>query len=146
MSLLGNIVGQLAGNVAGGGQSAQLLQLVTGLVTSGGGIDGLVGKFTQAGLGNIVQSWVGKGSNLPVSGDQIMQVFGAQQIGQIAQQAGLQPPQAANGLAQLLPTVVDKLTPDGASVGGAALDQGVAGLLKNGAGGLGIGDLAGLFR
>lgn len=139
MSLLGNLAGGLAGQVLGGlggGQQAQLLQLATGLVTQNGGLDGLVKMFAQNGLGNIVNSWVSKGQNMPISGDQITQVFGANKIQELAQQTGLAPNNVSSGLASILPNVVDKLTPDGASVGGNVLEQGIAGLLEGGIGGL----------
>jgi uncharacterized protein YidB (DUF937 family) len=132
MSILQSVLGA----ALGGGQQGQLLQLVAGLVTQTGGIDGLVKSFTDKGMGNIVSSWVGKGQNLPISGDQITQVFGADKIGNIAKQVGLGQNDAASGIAKILPQVVDKLTPDGNSVGGAVLEQGLSGLLKKGIGGL----------
>jgi uncharacterized protein YidB (DUF937 family) len=60
-----------------------------------------------------VASWVGTGQNLPVSAEQIQAVLGSGQLGQIASQLGLNESQAAGGLADLLPQVIDSLTPNG---------------------------------
>jgi uncharacterized protein YidB (DUF937 family) len=103
-----------------GGQQAQgaagenpMLQVVMGLMNNSGGLSGLLGKFQQGGLGDLVQSWVGTGSNLPISAEQIQQVLGSGALGDIASKLGIQPEQAAGELSQALPNVVDKLTPDG---------------------------------
>jgi uncharacterized protein YidB (DUF937 family) len=103
-----------------GGQQAQgaagdnpMLQVVMGLMNNSGGLSGLLGKFQQGGLGDLVQSWVGTGSNLPISAEQIQQVLGSGALGDIASKLGIQPEQAAGELSQALPNVVDKLTPGG---------------------------------
>jgi uncharacterized protein YidB (DUF937 family) len=70
-------------------------------------------KFQQGGLGNLAQSWVGTGANLPISAEQIQQVLGSGALGDIASKLGMQPEQAASELSQALPNVVDKLTPNG---------------------------------
>jgi len=142
MGLLDSIVGSLSGS--GQGQS-QLLQLVTGLITQHGGIDGVVQKFAAHGMGAEAQQWVGTGPNPPITGEHVQQVFGDDTVQQAANQLGVPPAQAASGLAALLPAVIDKLTPNGQSVSGADLENNIAGLLKGGAGGLGLGDLAKLF-
>jgi uncharacterized protein YidB (DUF937 family) len=103
-----------------GGQQAQgaagdnpMLQVVMGLMNNSGGLSGLLDKFQQGGLGDLVQSWVGTGSNLPISAEQIQQVLGSGALGDIASKLGIQPEQAAGELSQALPDVVDKLTPGG---------------------------------
>jgi uncharacterized protein YidB (DUF937 family) len=90
-----------------------MLQVVMGLMNNSGGLSGLLGKFQQGGLGDLVQSWVGTGSNLPISAEQIQQVLGSGALGDIASKLGIQPEQAAGELSQALPNVVDKLTPGG---------------------------------
>lgn len=141
MGLLDSIVGSLTG---GQGQN-QLLTLVTGLIQQHGGIEGIVQKFTANGLGAAAQQWVGNGPNPPITGDHIQQVFGNATVQQLAGQLGVHPTQAASGLAALLPTVIDKLTPNGQSVAGTELQTNIANLLKGGTSGLGLGDLAKLF-
>jgi hypothetical protein len=66
------------------------------------GLQGLVQQFTQGGLGEVVQSWVGTGQNLPISGEQIAKVLGNGQLAQLAQQFGLNPDTVAAQLAQVL--------------------------------------------
>jgi uncharacterized protein YidB (DUF937 family) len=142
MGLLDGIVGSLSG---GGQGQHQLLSIVTGLIQQQGGIEGIVQKFTAHGLGVAAQQWVGTGPNPPISGDHVQQVFGNNTVQQVAGQLGVPPNQAASGLAALLPTVIDKLTPHGQSVNGQELEANIANLLKGGAAGLGVGDLAKLF-
>ena len=73
--------------------------------------------MTQGGLGNVACSWVGTGQNLPVSAEQLQSALGSGGGGgllaQLAQQAGLSHGDTASGLSQILPGLVDKLTPDG---------------------------------
>ncbi|HEY5914636.1 MAG TPA: YidB family protein [Verrucomicrobiae bacterium] len=142
MGLLDSIVGSLTGS--GEGQS-QLLRLVTGLITQHGGVEGVVQKFAAHGIGAQAQQWVGTGPNPPITGDHVQQVFGNDSVQQVASQLGVPATQAASGLAALLPTVIDKLTPKGQSVSGPELQDNIAGLLKGGSGSLGLGDVAKLF-
>jgi uncharacterized protein YidB (DUF937 family) len=102
-------------------------------------------KFAANGLGDQAQQWVGTGPNPPITGDHVQQVFGNDTVQQVASQLGVPPTQAASGLAALLPTVIDKLTPNGQSVSGPDLQNSIASLLKGGTGSLGLGDLAKLF-
>jgi uncharacterized protein YidB (DUF937 family) len=143
MGLLDSILGSLTGS--GEGQS-QLLQLVTTFINQHGGIEGVVQRFAAHGMGGLAQQWVGPGPNPPITGDHVQQVFGDNAVQQVADQLGVHPTQAASGLAALLPTVIDKLTPNGQSVTGSDLQNNIAALLRDGGGSLGLGDLAKLFR
>jgi uncharacterized protein YidB (DUF937 family) len=67
----------------------------------------------QAGLGQQAQSWVSSGQNLPISAEQIRQAVGSGKLQDIAKQLGIDHADAAGGLAELLPQVVNHLTPDG---------------------------------
>lgn len=78
-----------------------------------GGLSGLADRFQQAGLGHVIGSWIGRGENLPISADQISNVLGSDTIGQIANQLGIDPAQASDRLSQLLPGLIDRLTPHG---------------------------------
>lgn len=78
-----------------------------------GGLDGLVNLFQSKGLGGIVSSWIGKGTNLPISPEQIREVFGSDVIQHFARRLGTNAQEAPSLIAKLLPTLVDKLTPDG---------------------------------
>lgn len=119
-------LGQAVGGMMGG-QSGQnpLLQALTGLLgqnSSLGGLAGLVQMFQKNGLGEIVNSWVGTGKNLPISAEQIKQGLGGDLLNQLAGKAGLSPDAASAQLSGLLPDLVDKLTPNGAIEAGG-LDQ-----------------------
>jgi uncharacterized protein YidB (DUF937 family) len=100
--------------------------------TGGGGLAGLMQQFNNAGLGNVVSSWISSGHNLPISADQIKAVLGSSQLAQLAEQAGLSHSDAANHLSALLPGIIDKLTPQG-QVPQGGLD---AGSVENALGGL----------
>jgi uncharacterized protein YidB (DUF937 family) len=91
-----------------------------------GGLQGLIKAFQDKGLGDIIASWVSTKPNLPISAEQIQSVFGNEQIQAIAQKLGMDSQAASSGLASVLPTVVDKLTPDGAVPEGGMLDKGLA--------------------
>ncbi|WP_374242705.1 YidB family protein [Zoogloea sp.] len=116
--LAGDVLGSLAGGqgqpqAAGGGQ-AMLLQLVMGLLQGNqGGLGALLARLNEAGLGEQVASWIGKGQNLPVSAEQISQAFGGAGLGDMAALLGMSSDQLAGKVAELLPQVVDGLTPDG---------------------------------
>lgn len=106
---------------AGGGQTALLNAALSLLGGQGGGLNGLVQAFSKQGLGDVANSWVGTGQNLPISADQIHKVLGAQEVSRFAAQAGVAPEAAGSTLAALLPTLVDKLTPDGQLPAGGQL-------------------------
>ena len=78
-----------------------------------GGISGLVEQFAAQGLGHIVSSWIGTGQNLPISPQQLQSILGSEQVQAIAAKAGLSPEAVNTGLAQILPQIVDHLTPNG---------------------------------
>ena len=132
MSLLDQVVGALAGGESGG--SSALLQAVLQLVHNPqtGGLEGLIRSFQQGGLGDIVNSWVANGRNLPVSGEQIESVLGGSALQDLAAQLGVSPHQASGTLADVLPHLVDQMTPNGeVPQGGDLLGQGLD-LLKKG--------------
>ena len=130
MGLLDQMAGALAGGQSGG--NGALLETVLKLVNDPrhGGLEGLVSAFQQGGLGEIVNSWVSTGQNLPVSADQIHAALGSEQVGNIANAMGVSPQQASGQLADLLPQIIDKLTPNGnVPEGGELMAQGLE-LLK----------------
>ena len=111
-SILGGAAGQLLGG-AGGGAQSNVLSAVMMLLQQNGGLGTVISRFEQSGLGAQAASWVGTGANRSISGDQLTQVFGSGAIGQIASQLGLDHGQASGALAQLLPEVINHLTPQG---------------------------------
>jgi len=129
MGLFGSIAGQVLGSLnQGNGQPGGLLEAVGGLINSQpGGLQGLISAFEQNGLGGVIGSWVGTGQNMAISPEQIQSVLGNQQIQSLAQSLGFSPQEASAKLAEFLPQIVDKLTPDGQVPQGAGVD--VAGLM-----------------
>ena len=131
MGILDSIVGQ----VLGGGNSQNLLiNAVMSLIGGqSGGLDGLVKQFTSKGLGDIINSWIGTGKNLPITPQQVQQVLGNKSVADIAKKAGITSDDAASQLSKLLPQVVDKLTPSGKVPTGDIMAQGMdllKGLMK----------------
>ena len=108
MGLLDSILGsaEAKGDAATGG-SNQLVGALGGLLTQNGGIQGLMNKFSQGGLGETFCSWVGLGENQAISADQIQQVLGSQQVTALAAKLGVDRAQASNFLADYLPKIVD---------------------------------------
>ena len=101
------------------------------------GLNGLIQKFEQGGLGDIVKSWVSNGDNQPISADQLQKVLGPDAISGIAQKLGVDPDKASGLLSQALPHVVNAGTPEGAvPAGGQVNAESVLGTL---------GDLASLL-
>lgn len=94
-----------------------------------GGLQELAKSFQDSGLGQQISSWVGTGSNLPISADQIKGVFDSAQLGQIASKLGLTENETAGGLADIMPKLIDKLTPNGEMPEGDMLSKGL-GILK----------------
>jgi len=105
--------GQAGGTAAGGGLVAALLPQVLAMLRQPGALDNIANGFRSAGLENVLQSWLGTGQNLPISGDQVKQVLGSGNVADLGARAGLNESDASNALANLLPQLVDKLTPNG---------------------------------
>jgi uncharacterized protein YidB (DUF937 family) len=127
-AILGGVLGGNAGGALGGqfgnatggmpaGANTQaqnpLLMMVLQMVQQNGGLQGILGKLQQSGYGQQAQSWVGTGPNLPIDPRSLQQILGQGQLGQIAQQLGITHEQASDGVAQMLPQVVDQMTPAG---------------------------------
>ena len=122
-ALLQAVIGMLVnGNGNGQQQSGGLGDLLGGLLGGGqqantqvaGGLGGLTDMLSQLGLGKQVESWIGSGANQSVSAEDIQSTLGANgTLTQLAQSAGVSESEAAGGWAQLLPELVNKLTPNG---------------------------------
>ncbi|QLG89696.1 DUF937 domain-containing protein [Chitinibacter bivalviorum] len=119
-----SLLDTLASQVLGGDQSSAL----SGLLESQGGVSGLLEKLQNGGLGEVAQSWVSTGDNLPISAEQIQSVLGNETVANIASQFGVDPQQAAGTLSTLLPQLIDGLTPNGEVAAGGNSDLLSAGL------------------
>jgi uncharacterized protein YidB (DUF937 family) len=108
---------------------------LSGVATSllgrdGTGLTGLLERFNQGGLGQLVQSWVGKGANQQLSAEQAKSILGADAIAEIAGQLGTSEEAASSKVAGILPQLIDKLTPDGELPAQETLSKRLADLLK----------------
>jgi uncharacterized protein YidB (DUF937 family) len=115
---LGNILGAVlgGGQQGGGGLNSQLINAAIGMLGNDGaqgGLGGLAAKFQQAGLGDAMNSWIGSGDNHAVDGDQITSALGSNAISDIASKLGMSQGDAAGQLSQILPGLINHLTPSG---------------------------------
>lgn len=111
MGLLDSVAGAMLGKL--GGEQGGMAQIAIDLFNQNGGLSGVLDKFKQGGLADAAASWVGKGENMPISADQIASVLGNGQLAEMAAKFGINPETLSAQIAQHLPSVVDKLTPDG---------------------------------
>jgi uncharacterized protein YidB (DUF937 family) len=146
-SVLGAVTGQ-AQNTGGSGGISSIITMVTnnpqlmqaalsmlGNDGAHGGLGGLMAKFQQAGMGDVIGSWVGSGHNQAISGDQLTNVLGSDALSGMAAKMGVNPGDLAGQLSSILPGLVDHLTPNGqvpnAGLGnGSDLMGALSGLLR----------------
>ena len=123
MGILDGILNSVLNPSASGAGPSQMTQLLQSLLQQQGGLSGLVAQLSKGGLAEHAQSWIGAGQNLPVSGAQIQQALGSGQLGQMAQQLGIDPQHISGLLSQVLPEVINHLTPNGVLPTEAHLQQ-----------------------
>ena len=139
MGLFDSLIGAMAGGrgdaQGSGGTQGALLNAVIGMLANGqaagqagaqaqgggagGGLGDLIGRFTRNGMGDVIGSWVGHGQNAPISGEQLSNALGADTIRDIAARLGLSHGDVAGQLSQMLPEVIDRLTPHGQAPAGS---------------------------
>lgn len=114
MGLLDDLAGSL-GNSNGSGHGNQMQQLMAiwNWVQEQGGVEVLLQKFQQGGLGQVLNSWLGSGSNMSIDGGEIQNALGNDQLQSLADKLGTDVQGASGTLAALLPQVIDKLSPQG---------------------------------
>ena len=111
-AILGGLTrGSSAGSGSGTGNI--LLQLVLSMLQQQGGLGGVLGKFREAGMGAQADSWVGSGQNMNISPNQLEQVFGSGALSDIASKLGMSQDQAGSAMSQVLPELINQLTPQG---------------------------------
>ena len=113
MGLFDAVLGTVSAQLQQQGGLANVLGVLLASDGGQGGLGGLAEKFNQAGLGELMSSWIGKGENLPISADQISNILGNDAVANVARQLGIDPEQAAGQLSQMLPGLIDQLTPNG---------------------------------
>ena len=136
--MLGSVFGGAGGLGSVGGQTgngallAALLPMAFQLIQNQGGLSGLAAKFEHAGMGEQVKSWVGTGANQAISGEHVAQALGNDTLAQMAQQLGLPQDKLSSGLAEVLPEIVNQMTPHGnvPDNHNQMIDQGLAALTR----------------
>jgi uncharacterized protein YidB (DUF937 family) len=124
----GGLLGGLLGGAAGGGLLDRLLggnplagstvpptdsTLAQAKTAVPQGLQSLVQRFEQGGFGDVAKTWVGTGQNRPIGPDQLHQALGADTVDELSRQTGIPHQDLLSQLAQALPMLVDRLTPDG---------------------------------
>jgi uncharacterized protein YidB (DUF937 family) len=114
MGLLDQVVSKVAGNAGADGPSglSSMLAVLLGS-NQGAGLHALRGRFAENGLGHVIESWIGSGANQPISPQQLQNVLGEEQVQNVSAQTGMASDNLLSLLAQHLPTIIDRLTPQG---------------------------------
>jgi uncharacterized protein YidB (DUF937 family) len=142
---LSNLLGGLAGAAATDQDPAQAVQGVQQLIDQHGGVDGLLQKLREGGLGQQVDTWVSTGSNAPVEPQQLANALGPDTVQQLSASSGLSIQSLLPMLAAFLPLLINHLTPSGQAPkpGEAANQPDLGGLLGGLLGGGGLGGMLG---
>ena len=143
-SVLGGMMGRGQGGAAemdrsgrgpapggqGGALIAMLLPLAMQWVQRNGGLDGVLKRFQQKGYSQQAASWVSTGANESLPAQAMDEVVGYDELSRLSQQLGVGKEEVAEGMAQILPEVVNQLTPDGNVLDDSddVLDKGIAAL------------------
>ena len=113
----GSSMGVPAGRSGVGGNRTALLVMLLPLamrwVQRNGGMNAVLEKFRQKGMARQTQSWVATGDNEPLDEQSVQQVVGRDELAQMAQRLGVPEEQVAQALAEIMPEMVDKLSPQG---------------------------------
>jgi uncharacterized protein YidB (DUF937 family) len=111
MGLFDSLAGSMLGKL--GGERGTMVQIAMDLLNKHGGVSGVLAMFKAKGYTEQVNSWVGNGQNLPISAEQVAGVLGQGELAQMAAKFGITPDSLSSKIAEHLPTVVDRLTPNG---------------------------------
>jgi uncharacterized protein YidB (DUF937 family) len=95
-----------------------------------GGLDGIVNAFQRGGMGDVMSSWIGTGTNQPISPGQLSDVLGPDMMSQFGKAAGVPGHEAGSVLASLLPALVNGLTPQGRLPQTTTVEDMLGGMLK----------------
>jgi uncharacterized protein YidB (DUF937 family) len=142
MGMLDDLLKQQGGSGGGGGlvdlitKNPQIVAAVASLLSSrdgtvggSGGLAAIIKAFQQKGMGDIMSSWISKGSNSAISPDQLTNALGNDTVRQFASKAGVPDAEAGNILASLLPSVINQVTPDGRAPESNSLESSLGGLI-----------------
>ena len=123
---LGDILGSVLGGQAMGSQTrksgfggkgmliAALMPMVLSWIKRNGGLSGALSKITGMGYENQARSWMSnQQDNDNLDPNDISQLFDENEIQQVAAHTGANDVEVRQGLAELLPEVMNQLTPSG---------------------------------
>lgn len=113
MGLFDTLAKNALGSMLGGSSKQDPAAMLSGLLSEAGGIEGLMSQFQSAGFSSQFASWVSTGENQPLSEDQMQSAIGAEALQGLASKLGMNTGTVLPLLAQFLPQVIDKLTPQG---------------------------------
>jgi len=111
---------------------AMMLPLVMRWVQRSGGVGNVMQRVQQQGYGRHASSWIGTGENEPIGREAVQDLVDRQEIAQLSQQLGVGEDEVEEGFAEILPEMVNHLSPDGhlpdnadhvLDAGQASLDQ-----------------------
>jgi uncharacterized protein YidB (DUF937 family) len=131
MGLLDNLENQAMTSMLGGSSNPLAASILQMIQNQPGGLSGLVQSFHDKGLGGLVSQWVSTGPNPPMTSDQVHQALGSDKVKELAAAAGISPDMANSAIAQLLPGIIDKLTPNGQVPDHSSMMDMASGLLKS---------------
>jgi uncharacterized protein YidB (DUF937 family) len=120
-----DILNTIQSALGGGDKKDDLMSSVMGLLGGQGSLQNLISQFSAKGLGDVIGSWVSTGKNLPISPEQLRGVLGDDTVKNIASKLGIDSNALTSQLSNLLPNVVDKLTPDGKVPEGDIMSKGL---------------------
>ena len=131
MGLFDNLENQAVTSMLGGSSNPLAAGILHMIQNQPGGLSGLVQSFHDKGLGGLMFAWVSTGPNPPMSTDQVHQALGSEKVKELATAAGISPEIASSAIAQILPGIVDKLTPNGQVPEHSSVMEMASGLLKS---------------
>lgn len=112
--------------------AASLLSSKEGSIGSPNGLAGLTSALSSQGLGDVLESWIGTGSNQAIAPEQLSSALGEDTMAQFASKAGIGIEQAGPALAAVLPGLINGLTPQGSAPEESSLEGALAGMLGGG--------------
>jgi uncharacterized protein YidB (DUF937 family) len=101
--------------------ATSLLSSKDGSVGGSGGLQEILGALQSGGLGDVVSSWLSNGPNQEIGADKISELVSSDMLSQFASKAGVGTSEASGVLANMLPELVNQLSPDGAAPNAASL-------------------------
>ena len=137
-TVLGGMLGRRGGVNAGRGGNSRsalllmLLPLAMRWVQRNGGVGAVLKRLQQQGNGSQARSWMEPGVNQPLDEKAVETLVGQDDIGQMAERLGVPREQVAQAFAEIMPELVDQLTPEGQvpAHADAVMDEGRAALEK----------------